>query len=79
MQISNYKVYDIKYVSAKDLNYNPSLGTGRLQIRDIHYVEEERKTTEEFIKIIDDKHVKSKGVAAWSELAEQHGWTKETG
>lgn len=79
MQISGYKVYDIKYVSAKDLNYNPSLGTGQLQIRDIHYVEEERKTTEEFIKIIDDKYVKSKGVAAWSELARQHGWIKETG
>ncbi len=76
MQINDYRVYDIKYVSAKDLNYNPALGTGQLQIRDIHYVDEERKTTAEFIKMIDDKYVKSKGTNAWLKLAKQHEWIK---
>lgn len=77
MQVNDYHVYDIKYVSEKDLNYNPALGTGQLQIKDIHYVDEERKTTEEFIKMIDDKYIKSKGIAAWLKLAEQHNWIKE--
>jgi len=76
MQVNDYRVYDIKYVSAKDLNYNPALGTGQLQIRDIHYVDEERKTTAEFIKMIDDKYVKSKGIKAWMKLANQHHWIK---
>ncbi len=76
MQINTYRVYDIKYVSAKDLNYNPALGTGQLQIRDIHYVEEERKTTEEFIKMIDDKFIRSNGLKQWRKLAEQYEWTK---
>lgn len=76
MQVNDYRVYDIKYVSAKDLNYNPALGTGQLQIRDIHYVDEERKTTAEFIKMIDEKYVKSKGIPAWLKLAKQHKWVK---
>ena len=76
MQVNHYRVYDIKYVSAKDLNYNPALGTGQLQIRDIHYVDEERKTTAEFIRMIDEKYFKSKGVEAWLKLAKQHKWIK---
>ncbi len=74
MQIIRYKVYDIKYVSSKDLNYNPALGTGQLQIKDIHYVEEERKTTEEFIKMIDNKYIKSKGINPWLVLAKKFKW-----
>ena len=76
MQVNAYHVYDIKYVSAKDLNYNPALGTGQMQIRDIHYVEEERKTAEQFIKIIDDKYIKSKGLKLWIRLAEKFDWLK---
>jgi len=29
MQVTDYHVYDIKYVSARDFNYNPALGTGQ--------------------------------------------------
>lgn len=76
MEVKDYHVYDIKYVSSKDLNYNPALGTGQLQIRDIHYVEEERKTTGEFIKMIDKKYIKSKGFKAWLKLASRYEWVK---
>lgn len=76
MQIVAYHVYDIKYVSSKDLNYNPALGTGQMQIRDIHYVDEERKTTEQFIKIIDDKYIRSNGFKPWRKLAEKFDWIK---
>ena len=74
MQVTGYHVYDIKYVSAKDLNYNPALGTGQMQIRDIHYVDEERKTAEQFIKMIDEKYIKSKGLKPWLKLAEKFQW-----
>lgn len=76
MQVTAYHVYDIKYVSAKDLNYNPALGTGQMQIRDIHHVEEERKTTEQFMKMIDDKYIRSKGLKPWIKLAEKLDWIK---
>ncbi len=76
MQVMDYHVYDIKYVSGKDLNYNPALGTGQMQIRDIHYVDEERKTAEQFIKMIDDKYTKSKGIKPWIRLAIKFGWIK---
>lgn len=77
MQVNSYHVYDIKYVSAKDLNYNPALGTGQMQIRDIHYVDEERKTAEQFIKMIDEKYINSKGLRPWLKLAEKYQWLKE--
>lgn len=78
MQITAYHVYDIKYVSAKDLNYNPALGTGQMQIKDIHYVDEERKTVEQFIKMIDNKYIKSKGLKPWIKLAEKFDWLKSS-
>lgn len=77
MQVNGCHVYDIKYVSSKDLNYNPALGTGQLQIRDIHYVEEERKTSKDFIIMIDNKYIKSKGLNAWKKLAAHYNWIKE--
>lgn len=76
MQVTGYHVYDIKYVSAKDLSCNPALGTGQMQIRDIHYVDEERKTAEQFIKIIDEKYIKSKGITPWLKLAKKYKWIK---
>ena len=77
MQVNNYYVYDIKYISKKDLNYNPALGAGQLQIRDMGYVEEKKKTTEEFIKMIDDKFIKSKGMDSWLKTAHQNNWLNE--
>lgn len=76
MQVNYYHVYDIKYVSAKDLNYNRALGTGQMQIRDIHYVDEERKTTEQFIEMIDKKYIASRGIESWLKLAKKYGWIK---
>lgn len=76
MQVTAFHVYDIKYVSSQDLNYNPALGTGQLQIRDIHYVDEERKTAEQFIKMIDEKYVNSKGMKFWLKLAKKYNWIK---
>ena len=38
MEIVDFKSYDLKYISKKDLSYNPALGTGQIQLRDIHNV-----------------------------------------
>lgn len=38
MEVVKYNAYDIKYLLDPDITYNPALGTGQIQIRDIHYV-----------------------------------------
>ncbi|MGI8653840.1 MAG: restriction endonuclease [Pyrinomonadaceae bacterium] len=76
MEVVSHSVYDIKFISARDLNYNPSLGTGQLQIRDIHYVDLEQRTAWEFCQLLDAKFIRSKGEAAWLAMAEKQGWIK---
>lgn len=78
MEVTAYAVYDLKYVSAADLNYNPALGTGQIQIRDIQYVTIERRSTWEFLQMLDAKCIRSKGEEAWLRLARKHKWIKET-
>lgn len=77
MEVVSHATYDLKYVSAKDINYNPALGTGQLQIRDIRYVDLERRTAWEFLQMLDDKFKKSQGEEAWLTLARKHEWIKE--
>lgn len=74
MEITSYSVYDLKYVGERDISYNPALGTGQLQIRDIHYVTETKRTAWEFLQILDKKFINSKGQEAWNKLANAHGW-----
>ncbi len=38
MEVVDFNAYDLKYLSDSDISYNPALGTGQIQIRDIHYV-----------------------------------------
>ena len=35
MEIIDYNAYDLKYIGDSDINYNPALGTGQIQIKDI--------------------------------------------
>lgn len=77
MEVTNYSAYDLKYVGEKDLNYNPSLGTGQLQIRDIHYVEVVKRTTWDFLKMLDKKYIKSRGEASWKKMAKENEWIKD--
>ena len=78
MEVVSYNAYDIKYLSAKDLNYNPALGTGQIQIRDIHYVELEERTTWEFCQLLDRKYLRSarRSFEQWLALATRHEWIK---
>ncbi len=77
MEVVSHAAYDLKYVSAADINYNPALGTGQLQIRDIRYVDIEKRTVWEFLQMLDAKFKKSKGEEAWLTLARKHDWIKE--
>lgn len=45
MEVVDFNVYDLKYISDSDINYNPALGTGQIQIKDIHYVSYKKRTT----------------------------------
>lgn len=79
MEVVDYNAYDLKFLSPSDISYNPALGTGQIQIRDIHYVEIETRTTWEFCQLLDKKYLNSarRDFDQWHALASKHGWVKE--
>jgi hypothetical protein len=77
MEVVSSAVYDLKYLSAPDISYNPALGTGQLQVRDIHYVTLEKRATWEFLQLLDKKYIKSKGEEGWLKMARKYAWIKE--
>ncbi len=78
MEVRSYNVYDLKYLSDSDISYNPALGTGQIQIRDIHYVSIVTRTTWEFCQLLDRKYLNSsrRTEADFHELAQRKGWIK---
>jgi hypothetical protein len=77
MEVVGHNAYDLKFLSSADLSYNPALGSGQLQIRDIHYVKLEKRTTWEFCQLLDRKFINSrKGFDEWLTLAKQNEWIK---
>lgn len=76
MEVVSNAVYDLKYISSSDISYNPALGTGQLQIKDIHYVTLEKRTTWEFLQLLDGKYIKSHSKDEWLALAKKHEWIK---
>jgi len=77
MEVVAYNAYDLKYLSASDISYNPALGSGQLQVRDIHYVTLTKRNTWEFCQLLDRKYINSKkGFEAWLELAKANEWIK---
>lgn len=77
MEVVDFNAYDLKYIASNDISYNPALGTGQLQVRDIHYVTFQKRTTWEFCQMLDKKFLASKkGFEQWLAYAEQNGWIK---
>jgi hypothetical protein len=77
MEIVDFNAYDLKYISDSDISYNPALGTGQIQIKDIHYVTHKKRTTWEFCELLDRKFIASKkGYEQWLEYAKQNNWIK---
>ena len=59
MEVVDYNAYDLKFISDADINYNPALGTGQIQIKDIHYVTYQYRTTWEMCQMLDKKYLNS--------------------
>jgi hypothetical protein len=78
MEVVAHRSYNLKYLSASDLSYNPALGTGQIQVRDIHYISLENRTTWDFCRLLDKKYLSSSknSIATWHQLALKHGWIK---
>jgi len=77
MEIVAHNAYDLKYISDSDLSCNPALGTGQIQIKDIHYVTLVERTTWEFCQLLDKKFISSKkGFSEWLKLANKNGWIR---
>ncbi len=79
MEVVDYNAYDLKYISAADISYNPALGTGQIQIKDIHYVAREDRTVWEFCQLLDFKYLRSrdKTIFTWEREARKNGWIKD--
>lgn len=80
MEVVGHNTYDLKYLSSSDLSYNPSLGTGQIQVKDIHYVSLEHRSAWEFCQLLDKKYLASsrRTLANWVELANANGWIKSS-
>jgi hypothetical protein len=77
MEVVAHNTYDLKFLSRADISYNPALGSGQLQVRDIHYVTITKRTTWEFCQLLDRKVINSKkGFDGWFELATANEWIK---
>ena len=78
MEVVDYNAYDLKFISDNDINYNPALGTGQIQIKDIHYVTYQERTTWEFCQLLDSKYLKSsrRTIEDWYREAVKNKWIK---
>jgi len=79
MEVVKYNAYDIKYLSDSDISYNPALGTGQIQIKDIHYVNLTTRNAFDFCKLLDKKYLASskRKFSDWYDLAQRNKWIKE--
>jgi len=78
MEVVDFNAYDLKYISDADISYNPALGTGQLQVRDIHYVSRQNRSVWEFCRMVDRKCIKSRtGFDGWYRYAKQYEWIKD--
>lgn len=78
MEVVDFNAYDLKYIADRDISYNPALGTGQIQIKDIHYVSYQQRTTFEFCQLLDKKCIASKkGLIQWLEYATKNQWIKQ--
>jgi len=77
MEVVSYNAYDLKYLSSSDISYNPALGSGQIQVRDIHYVTLTKRTAWEFCQLLDRKCISSKkGFNEWLQMAKTCEWIK---
>ncbi len=78
MEIVKYNAYDLKFISETDISYNPALGAGQIQIKDIHYVNYQKRSTWEFCQLLDKKYLNSskRTFNDWYNEAVKNKWIK---
>lgn len=78
MEVVDYNAYDLKFISDADISYNPALGTGQIQIKDIHYVTYQYRTTWEMCQLLDRKYLRSsrRSMDDFYREARRHKWIK---
>ena len=78
MEVVDYNAYDLKFISDADISYNPALGTGQIQIKDIHYVTYQYRTTWEMCQLLDRKYLRSsrRTIDDFHREALRHKWIK---
>lgn len=78
MQIVDYKAYDLKFIGDDDISYNPALGTGQIQVKDIHYITFQYRTTWEMCRLLDKKFLGSsrRTFEDFYREAVKHKWVK---
>ncbi|MBQ9521638.1 MAG: hypothetical protein IJR72_03605 [Oscillospiraceae bacterium] len=78
MEVVSYNAYDLKFISDADISYNPALGTGQIQIKDIHYVTYQYRTTWEMCQLLDRKYLHSsrRSMDDFYREARRHKWIK---
>lgn len=79
MEITDYNAYDLKFIGESNLTYNPALGTGQIQVKDIHYVSVQYRTTWEMCQLLDRKylHNSRRTIDDFYREAVRHKWLKE--
>ena len=79
MEITDYKAYDLKFISDSDISYNPALGTGQIQVKNIHYVNFQYRTTWEICQLFDKKflHSSRRTFEDFYREARKNKWLKE--
>lgn len=78
MEVVDHNAYDLRFISDADINYNPALGTGQIQIKDIHYVSYQYRTTWEMCQLLDSKYLHSsrRTIDDFIREATKNGWIK---
>lgn len=78
MEVVDYNAYDLKFISDEDISYNPALGTGQIQIKDIHYVSYQYRTSWEMCQLLDKKYLHSsrRSIDDFYREAKKNKWIK---
>lgn len=79
MEVVDYHAYDLKFISDEDITYNPALGTGQIQVKDIHYVSLQYRTTWEMCQMLDQKYLHStrRTIEDFYREAKRNRWIKD--
>jgi len=63
--VKNVETFELKDLASSDIVYNKRLN--QLQLRDIFSIKLEPRSASDFIKLIDEKFIKSRGLKEWKE------------